>query len=105
MVDIAEQTGKTARSFFSIMKESPLSLALVVSNFLLLIFLFYNGITTLTQRRETVALIVAWQQETDKLMANCVSKDIMQIVVEALERDRDLYRTLLRQNSPPNPGP
>jgi hypothetical protein len=102
---IAGETGKTARSFFGIMKENPLSLALVISNLLLLIFLFYNGVTTLSQRRETVGLIVAWQTESDKLLANCVSKDIMQSVITALERDRELYRSLLQANPPPHQGP
>jgi hypothetical protein len=102
MDNIAEQTGKTTRSFFSSMREQPLSLALVIMNFTLLFFLFYSGASQLNQRKETVELIVSWQRDSDKLLANCVSKDIMETVVKALERDRELYRSLLPpQTSPP----
>ena len=42
-------------------------------------------------------LIVAWQRDTDKLMASCVSIEVMKLVVDALERDRTLYRQMLPQ--------
>lgn len=102
MSKIVEETGKQVGSFIEVMKAQPLSLALVVMNLLLLIFLFYGSSTTLSQRRDTVDLIVTWQRETDKLMAQCVSKDILEIVVTALERDRELYRSML---APPTAKP
>lgn len=98
--EIARETGRTARSFFAAMQDQPLSLALIVTNLILLFFLFYSGSAQLQQRRETVDLIVSWQRDTDKLMASCVSKEIMELVVNALERDRDLYRQLLSKPQP-----
>jgi hypothetical protein len=92
---VTEEVGKAAHTFMDVMREQPLSLALVVMNLLLLGFLWYSNSVQLTQRKDTVELIVAWQKESDKLLSNCVSKDIMEIVVKALDRDRELYRQLL----------
>jgi hypothetical protein len=85
-MNIVEETGRVARSFFDALKDQPLSIALVVMNFVLLGFLFYSGATTASARQETVKLIIAWQERTDTLMANCVSKDVLESVVGALER-------------------
>lgn len=97
MNPIAEEVGKASHTFMDIMRQQPLSLALVVMNMLLLGFLWYSNSIQLSQRKETVDLIVGWQREADKLMADCVSKDVMKIVVDALERDRAIYRQLLPQ--------
>jgi hypothetical protein len=97
-MNITQETGRTVRSFLDALKEQPLSLALVVMNFLLLGFLFYNGVAALDQRKQTVDLIVGWQRETDKLMASCVSADIMKLVLDALEQVR-------KQTTPPAPTP
>jgi hypothetical protein len=101
---ISGEVGQTTRSFFEVMKESPLALGLIVSNFILLGYLFYSGSTYSTARKETTDLIVTWQREADKLMASCVSADIMKMVLDALERDRELYRKMLPQQ-PPLPAP
>jgi hypothetical protein len=100
-MNVVKETGETVRGFFTIMREQPLSLALVVSNFVLLGYIFYSGSTFSGQRSETTKLIVAWQQESDKLMAQCVSKEIMELVLKSLERDRELYRQLLPKIEPP----
>jgi hypothetical protein len=92
---VTEEVGKATHTFMDIMREQPLSLALVAMNLLLLGFLWYSNSVQLSQRRETVELIVKWQQDSDRLLANCVSKDIMEIVVNALDRDRELYRQML----------
>ena len=98
---VTEEVGKATHTFMDIMREQPLSLALVLMNLLLLGFLWYSNSVQLDQRKQTVDLIVGWQKDADKLMANCVSKDIMQIVVDALERDREVYRQLLPRSTPP----
>jgi hypothetical protein len=87
-MNIVDETGKQVGNFFDIMRRDPLALSLVVSNFILLGFLFYSGSSQLSHRRETVDLIVKWQADTDKLMASCVSAEIMAMVLKALERDR-----------------
>jgi hypothetical protein len=82
MIPGAEEAGKTARSFFEILRESPLSLALVAVIVGLIGLLYYSQTNTLEQRRETSNLIIAWQRDTDKLMANCVSQDVTKMMLE-----------------------
>lgn len=100
---IPEEVGKTTRSFFDVLKDQPLSLALVLMNFLLVAYLFYSGSQTLYQRQETSKLIIEWSKETDKILGSCASIDVMKLVVSALERDRDMYRQLLRATIPAIP--
>ena len=92
---VTEEAGRAAHTFMDILRGQPLSLALVAMNVLLVVFLFYSNSQTLTQRQRALDQIVAWQQQTDTLMANCVSKEVVEIVVQALERDRELYRQML----------
>lgn len=77
--------GKQIGEFFGVMREQPLSLALVVMNFVLLGYLFYSGSSAMSQRSETATMIVKWQEATDKLMASCVSADIMKLVLDAVQ--------------------
>ena len=103
MINPVAEAGKTARSFMDALKDQPLSLALVVMNFLLVAYLFYSGSSITQQRNETTRMIVAWQKETDTLMANCVSKEVLESVVGALERQLQEMRKQL--NGPPMPRP
>jgi hypothetical protein len=100
---VTEEVSKQVGSFMDIMKMQPLSLALVVMNFALVVFLFYSNSQTLTQRQSALTQIVDWQQRTDNLMASCVSIEVMKLVVDALERDRELYRRQLPGQPPPQP--
>lgn len=99
-----------------------MSLALVVINFLLVAFLFYSGSATLTQRAAMTDLIVGWQRDTDKLMANCVSQDVTKMMLDnmqkitetmlgtaqkdiermqtAIEKERETVRKLIEQMLP-----
>jgi len=104
MINPVAEAGKTARSFMDALKEQPLSLALVVMNFALVAYLFYSGASITSQRQETTKLIVAWQHETDILMANCVSKEVLESVVGALERQLQEMRKQLN-GGPPMPRP
>ena len=106
MIKAIEEIGRTTRSFFDALKEQPLSLALALMNFLLLGFLFYNGVSIASARQETVKLILGWQQATDKLMANCVSKDVLDAVVNALQKQlQEMRRELDGKHLVPVPGP
>lgn len=80
-----EGRAKNVGTFMRIMEHQPLSLALVVMNFVLLGYLFYAGQSAHSQTRENTAAIVKWQEATDKLMASCVSADIMRMVLEAVQ--------------------
>jgi hypothetical protein len=64
-------------------------------NMTLLAYVFYEGSSVNSQRADTSKQVIEWQVRTDTLMANCVSKDVMELVVNALERDRELYRRQL----------
>ena len=86
MTEMIRETGKQVGSFMEIMKQQPLSLALVVMNFLLVGYLFYAGSQALEQRKETSDAIIRWQQDTDKLMAGCVSADVMKLVLDAVQK-------------------
>jgi hypothetical protein len=108
---IVRETGATTRSFFDALKDQPLSLALVVMNFSLVAFLFYSNSQVLTQRKDALDQIVAWQKATDTLMANCVSKDVMDSVMKALQEQlRSLRREInggrdAPHDPPPRPRP
>ena len=81
--------------FMKVLGGEPLSLALCAMNLLLLYFLFKQGNQITQQRKETIEVFVNLQKETQTLLANCVSKDIMAIMIAALERDREAYRAML----------
>ena len=84
---ITEEVGKQVGGFMDIMRSQPLSLALVMMNVLLIVFLFYSNSQTLTQRQAAVDQIV-----------------VMKLVVDALERDRSLYRQMLPGHTPAPPA-
>ncbi len=123
MIPGAEEVGKTARSFFEVLRESPLSLALVAVIAGLVALLYYSQANTLEQRRETSNLIISWQRDTDKLMANCVSQDVTKMMMEninsvtqtmldtaqkdltrmqsAIDKEREINRQMLDRLIPP----
>lgn len=82
-------------NFMKILGDQPLSLALCAMNFLLLYFLFKQGNDFVKARGDTAQLILQTQAETQEMLANCVNKDIMQLIISALERDRETYRAML----------
>jgi hypothetical protein len=84
-----------AETFMQILKGEPLSLALCVMNLLLLWYCFRITGSFTKARSEISKMIVDWQKETQKIMADCVSKEIMDMVLKALERDRETYRAML----------
>lgn len=105
MIPGVEEIGKTTRSFMDALKEQPLSLALVAMNVLLITYLFYYTSGILHQRALTTDQIVNWQKETDKLMANCVSKEVLETVVGALEKQLQEMRRQLTGGPVPLPPP
>lgn len=63
-----EEGGKATGLFFQIMKDQPLSLALVLMNVLLLaLFVFVSS-----NRAREFDRIMTMQTETNKLLYNCV---------------------------------
>jgi hypothetical protein len=89
MNNIVGETSKQVGSFIDALKAQPLSLALVVMNFLLVAFLYYASAAVHQARTENTKMIIGWQERSDQLMASCVSADIMQMILKALDRNRD----------------
>ncbi len=69
---VGEEVGKASGIFMGIMKDQPLSLALVVMNVLLLAIFFYVIQTATKTRHEEMDRIFTAQAETNKLLFNCV---------------------------------
>jgi len=69
---MTEQVGKAAGSFIDAMKGQPLALALVVMNFALIGFVYYQNAAFTTQRSENVKLFIQVQSEVQKLLSQCV---------------------------------
>jgi hypothetical protein len=94
-----------ADTFMRIMSDQPLSLALVVVVLLLLYMMNKQFNAFSKARSEASAMIVTWQKETQQIMADAVSKEVMQMVLNALERDRETYRAMLPtfQDAPEKP--
>jgi hypothetical protein len=92
---MTETLGAAADTFMKIMDNQPLSLALVVMNLLLVWFIFKSTSMYNTARQEFSKILVEWQSKTQTIMADCVSKEVMEMVLKALERDRETYRALL----------
>jgi len=95
----------SVNTFMEILKGEPLSLALVAMNLLLLWYCFKTTGQFTKARSEVAALIVEWQKQTQALMADCVSKDVMEMVLKSLERDRETYRALLPSHRAPTDEP
>jgi len=69
---VGEQAGKAATGFIDAMKGQPLALALVVMNFALIGFTYYQASLFNTQRGDNVRLFVQVQQEVQKLLSQCI---------------------------------
>jgi hypothetical protein len=67
-----EEGGETARSVVTAFKDRPMVLALIIMNFALIGFIYYGGLATNTQRRESVRMYVEQMREIEQLLARCV---------------------------------
>lgn len=127
MPDVAGEVGQTTRSFMRVLEGTPLSLSLVVMNFLLVAYLFYSGSQTLEQRSKTTQMIVDWQRELQPLLGGCISQEATKMMLDNMQRitetmltaeqreiqrmqevinqERELNRLLLHPPSAPAPAP
>jgi len=69
---VSEEVGETARSFFDVMKQQPATLALIVCNFALLVFIFYALWKAGEFRDALVKNQFEYQREVSQLLARCV---------------------------------
>ena len=66
-----EEVAKATGSFFDALKSQPLSLALVVMNFLLLGYIYYEGVAYNTERKAELDLLYQNRTEVALLLAQC----------------------------------
>jgi len=67
-----QSSGQVALSFFDTMKAQPLALALVVMNFALIGFVYFQSSQFNTQRKDNIALFIEIQKEVQKLLSQCI---------------------------------
>jgi hypothetical protein len=67
----SEEAGKAVVSFFSIMAGQPLSLALVIMNFALIGYLYYEGANAAQARKDETALLYQNRREVALLLTGC----------------------------------
>jgi hypothetical protein len=93
LTDISAEVGKTTRGFFDVMKENPLSLALVVVVFALSAMLYYSSAATLEQRSVMAKMIIEWQQQQQIILGGCVSADVTKNMMDNMQRITDTMLT------------
>ncbi len=67
-----EEAGKAAGTFMAIMKDQPLSLALVIMNLCLLALFYYIASTISERRANEFEKVMAQQDKINTLLYNCV---------------------------------
>jgi hypothetical protein len=70
-----EEIGSTVRSVVHVLESQPMALAMILSNFLLLGYLWYAAIENNRQRAELGRLIFKEHSETRDLLAKCIIPD------------------------------
>lgn len=70
-----EEAGKTAGLFMQIMKDQPLSLALVIMNIALLALFWYIARTQSELRSHDIELIFKQQKDVQELLSKCIIPD------------------------------
>ena len=93
MTDVSKEVGETTRSFFGVMRENPLSLALVVVVFALSAMLYYSSSATLEQRSVMAKMIIEWQQQQQVILGGCVSADVTKNMMDNMQRITDTMLT------------
>ena len=72
---ITEETGQTARSFIDALKQQPATLALILANTALLLFIFYAMYAGAQFRDNMIKSQFEYQRHVTELLAKCVVPD------------------------------
>jgi len=96
LTDVSKEVGETTRSFFGVMRENPLSLALVIVVFALAAMLYYSSKETLEQRTAMAKMIVEWQKEQQVILGGCVSADVTKGMMDNMQK---ITETMLTYNN------
>ena len=70
-----EEVGATTRSFFDAMKAQPATLALIVANGAMLVFMFYALNRAAQFRDNLMTQQFTYQREISQLLAKCLVPD------------------------------
>jgi hypothetical protein len=96
VIDVSKEVGETTRSFFGVMRENPLSLALVVVVFALSAMLYYSSAATLEQRSVMAKMIIEWQQQQQIILGGCVSAEVTKGMMDNMQK---ITETMLNYNN------
>lgn len=69
-----QEAGKAVGGFFDIMRSQPLALALVITNFALLAYIFWTGTSAMDQ-------VFKANMEAQKLLSKCAELDLDQLTL------------------------
>jgi hypothetical protein len=69
---VVGEVGKAASGFMAVMQGQPLALSLVVMNFALIGFVYFQSSQFNTQRKDNIALFIEIQKEVQKLLSQCI---------------------------------
>lgn len=69
---VGEEVGQTARSFIEVMKSQPATLALIVANIAMLVFLFYALSRAATFRDDLLKNQFEYQKHVSELLSRCI---------------------------------
>lgn len=66
-----EEGGETVRTLISSMKESPITLALVLFNLCLLVLLYFNGVSARASTERLYMTMMEQEKRTAEMLYNC----------------------------------
>lgn len=72
---LSEEAGQTARSFIDALKQQPATLALIVANIAMLVFLFYALAKAAEFRESLLKNQFDYQKYVTELLAKCIVPD------------------------------
>lgn len=72
---LGEEAGQTARSFIDALKQQPATLALIVANIAMLVFLFYALAKAAEFRESLLKNQFDYQKYVTELLAKCIVPD------------------------------
>src|SRR5215831_20314618 len=67
-----EEIGSTARSVIHVLESQPLSLAMILTNIALLVFLFYSQNQFYGQRQELSKYFLESEREVREILSRCI---------------------------------
>jgi hypothetical protein len=69
---VADEAGQTARSFIDALKAQPATLALIVANIAMLVFMFYALAKAAEFRHQMLDGQLEYQKHVTELLSKCV---------------------------------